>query len=122
MSECNPESEITFHLYISGYGNNSHGCTCCMCGSLLTAIEFDGLSLKHPGIGQVELHFRRECFESGYRDITSWLWGGYVCSEGCGILVREWLLTAPHREICPEQHDAKGLAGAGPPARVLSSL
>ena len=91
-----------------------------MCGDLLPAVRYDGFSPRFPGVGQVEMVFRRECPHTKW-DVGA-VWGGYVCSEGCGILVREWLLTAGKPSVCPNQHRAKGLHGNGVSLAVMSLL
>lgn len=113
---CDPAAEITISRQVLGYGNDSHGDTCCMCGNLLPAVEFDGFSTRYPGVGQLELLVHRDCTHQP-RTRGRIRWGGYACSENCGIALREWTLTARPRDICPNRHDAKGLAGTGPPGR-----
>lgn len=117
MTCPDPAAEINICSQVLGYGNDSHGDTCCMCGNLLPAVEFDGLSTRYPGVGQLEIIVHRDCTHQDRRGRIRW--GGYACSEGCAINLREWTLSASAtpREICPDQHDAKGLAGTGPPGR-----
>lgn len=115
---CDPLSEITFDIRVRGYGNDSHGSTCCQCGGQLPAVEYDdsqhGYLPKHPDIGQIELHFSRQC-PHGTRHMKRW--GGYVCSSICALRVQDWLLGAPSEwDICPGQHRAQNLQEASPPA------
>ncbi len=119
MTCPDPEAEIAISRQVVGYGNDSHGDTCCMCGNLLPAVEFDGLSSRYPGIGQLEIIVHRDCPHIRLGPIR---WGGYACSEGCAINLREWTLTARPRDICPNQHTAKGLAGTGPPGRPAGEV
>ncbi len=119
MTCPDPAAEVTIWSKVIGYGNDSHGDTCCMCGNLLPAVEFDGLSTHYPGIGQLAIHVRRDCYH--YRHgMTGW--GAQACSEGCAITLREWQLAAPPRDGCPNQHNAQGLAGTGPPGRPASEV
>lgn len=122
IDHCDPDSEITFVTRTSGYGNASHGDTCCLCGTLLPAVKRDPNKprpfVMDRGLDQLQICFHRECSHGRGPGV----WGGYVCSEACRVGIREWLREADLHDICPYQHWAKGVHGEGPPAAIFFEL